>query len=100
MRSTRWTATLDDVVILLPFVLIVVVAGLAGGGRSSFMVLLPMAFALGAGTFVVTMVLRDAKPPRNPGVRQLPTEHLQRQMYRALRPPRPKRQQSKDETSD
>ena len=85
-------------VILLPFVLIVLVAGLMGGGRSSFMVLLPMAFALGAGTFVVTMVLRDAKPPRNPGVRQLPTEHLQRHMYKALRPRRPKPPQDKDGT--
>ena len=85
-------------VILLPFVLIVLVAGLLGGGRSSFMVLLPMAFALGAGTFVVTMVLRDAKPPRNPGVRQLPTEHLQRHMYKALRPRRPKPPPDKDGT--
>ena len=85
------------VVILLPFVLVVLVIGLLGGGRSSFMVLLPMAFALGAGTFVVTMVLRDAKPPRNPGVRQLPTEHLQRHMYKALRPRRPKPPQGKDE---
>lgn len=85
--------------ILLPFVFIVVIAGLMGGGRSSFMVLLPMAFALGAGTFVVTMVLRDAKPPKHPGVRQLPTEHLQRHMYKALRPRRPKPSQDKDETS-
>jgi hypothetical protein len=86
------------VVILLPFVLVVLVFGLLGGGRSSFMVLLPMAFALGAGTFVVTMVLRDAKPPRNPGVRQLPTEHLQRHMYKALRPRRPKPPKGNDET--
>jgi hypothetical protein len=88
------------VVVLLPIVLVVLVVGLLGGGRSSFMVLLPMAFALGAGTFLITMVLRDAKPPRNPGVRQLPTEHLQRHMYKALRPRRPKRQQGKDDTSD
>jgi len=88
------------VVILLPFVLVVLAFGLLGGGRSSFMVLLPMAFALGAGTFVVIMVLRDAKPPRNPGVRQLPTEHLQRHMYKALRPRRPRPQKGNDETSD
>jgi len=88
------------VVILLPFVLVVLVFGVLGGGRSSFMVLLPMAFALGAGTFVVTMVLRDAKPPRNPGVRQLPTDHLQRQMYKALRPRLPKPQAGKGEQSD
>lgn len=87
-------------VILLPFVLVVLAFGLLGGGRSSFMVLLPMAFALGAGTFVVIMVLRDAKPPRNPGVRQLPTEHLQRHMYKALRPRRPRPQKGNDETSD
>lgn len=87
-------------VILLPFVFVVLVIGLLGGGRSSFMVLLPMAFALGAGTFVVTMVLRDAKPQRNPGVRQLPTEHLQRHMYKALRPRRPKPQKGSDEPSD
>jgi hypothetical protein len=88
------------VVVLLPIVLVVLVVGLLGGGRSSFMVLLPMAFALGAGMFLITMVLRDAKPPRNPGVRQLPTEHLQRHMYKALRPRRPKSQQGKDDTSD
>jgi hypothetical protein len=87
-------------VILLPFVFVVLIIGLMGGGRSSFMVLLPMAFALGAGTFVVTMVLRDAKPPGNPGVRQLPTEHLQRHMYKALRPRRPKPPKSTDERSD
>ena len=87
-------------VILLPFVFVVLIAGLMGGGRSSFMVLLPMAFALGAGTFVITMVLRDAKPPRNPGVRQLPTEHLQRHMYKALRPRRPRPPKGNDETTD
>ncbi len=88
-------------VILLPLVLLVLVFGVLGGGGGNFVVLLPMMLVLGAGVFVVTNVLREARPPRNPSVRQLPTDHLRRQMFLALRPRRPRRQQQgKDETGD
>ncbi|MGH9010314.1 MAG: hypothetical protein ACRDYF_10770 [Acidimicrobiia bacterium] len=87
-------------VILLPVVLVVLVFGVLGGGAGNFVVVLPMLLVLGAGAGVVTMVLRDARPPRNPSVRQLPTDHLRRHMYRALRPHRSKRDQGQDKTPD
>jgi hypothetical protein len=98
--SSGSRTTLDGVVILLPIVLLLLVFGMLGTAGTSFVVLLPMLIVLGAGAAVVTMVLRDARPPRNPSVRQLPTDHLRRQMFLALRPRRPRRQQGKDETGD
>ncbi len=86
-------------VIFLPIVVLLVVFLFLGAG-SSFVVLLPMGFALAGGAFVVTMVLREARPPRNPSVRQLPTGHLRRYMHRALRPDRPRQQQDRDESAD
>ena len=98
MRSSRARTTLDGVVILLPLILLILVFGVLGGGGNSFLLLLPMALVLSAGAAVVTKVLREGRPPPNPSVRQLPTDHLRRQMFLALRPRRPRREQDRDET--
>jgi hypothetical protein len=100
LHASVLTATLDDMVIALPVVVVLLVFGMLGGTGTSFVVLLPMAIVLAGAVGVVSMVLRDARPPRNPSVRQLPTDHLRRQMFRALRPRRPSPEQRKDETSD
>jgi hypothetical protein len=100
LRSSGCTATLDDVVIFLPLVLLVLVFGVLGGGGSNVVVLLPMVLMLGAGAVFVGIAMRDGRPPPNPSVRQLPTDHLRRKMYLALRPHRSRRQQGRDETAD
>ena len=89
-----------SVVIFLPIVVLLVVFGVFSGAGSSFVVLLPMLFALAGGGVVVYVVMRDARPPRNTLVRQLPTDHLRRQMHRALRPNRPKRHQDRDKPAE
>jgi hypothetical protein len=87
-------------VTLLPVVLLLLVIGLLIGQTSAF-VLLPMLLALGAGTIVVGHVLREGRPKRGPSVRQLPTDHLRRQMYLALRPNRRStRQRRREEDSE
>jgi hypothetical protein len=87
-------------VLVLPIVLLLLAVGLLIG-QTSFFVLLPMFLALGAGGVVVGKVLREGRPKRGPSVRQLPTDHLRRQMYLALRPNRRStRQQRREEESE
>jgi hypothetical protein len=100
LRLSGSGTTLDGVVIFLPVVLLLLAFGVLGGAGTNFVVLLPMVVMLGAGAFVVSNVLREARPPRNPSVRQLPTDHLRRQMFLALRPRRPRREQGKEETGN
>ena len=63
-------------------------------------VLLPIVVMAGAGAVVIRMVLHEGRPPRNPSVTQLPTDHLRRQMFMALRPNRGKRRQERDKPQD
>jgi hypothetical protein len=80
------------VVIFLPLILVLLVFG-ALSGQTSIVVLLPMAAVLAAGAVFITIAMRDGRRPPDPSVRVLPTDHLRRQLYLALRPPRSKRGQ-------
>lgn len=86
--------------IFLPLVVLLLVLGMVGGAGSNLVVLLPMVLMLGAGAVFVTIAMRDGRPPSNPSVRQLPTDHLRRQMFLALRPHRSRRQKGRGETAD
>ena len=99
MRFARGAVTLDAMVIFLPLVLVLLIFGVLRG-ESNIVLVLPMLLVLGAGVIFVTIALRDGRTPRDPSVRQLPTDHLRRQMYMALRPRRSRRQQGQDERSE
>ena len=87
-------------VIVLPIVLVLLVFVMGSGG-TRLVLLLPMALVLGAGAVVISVVLREARPGQGRYVRRLPSDHLRRQLYLAMRPPRrAERQQSQDEESD
>jgi hypothetical protein len=86
-------------VVFLPLVVVLLVFGLLSGG-TNVALLLPTMLVLGAGAVFVTVALRDGRPPRDPSVRQLPTDHLRRQMYLALRPPRSRRKPGRDAESE
>lgn len=86
-------------VIFLPLVLVLFVFGLLSGGTNIVFVL-PMLVALGLGAVFVTIAMRDGRPTRNPSVRTLPTDHLRRQMFLALRPHRSRRQHDRDANSE
>ena len=89
--------TLDLVETVLPIVVLLILIGVMGRGGTGMLVLLPIVVMGGAALVVVRMVLHEGRPPRNPMVRQLPTDHLRRQMFLALRPNRgTKRRQDKD----
>jgi hypothetical protein len=90
---------MDDVVIFLPVILLLLVFGLLSG-ESSIVVLLPMMLVLGAGAVFITIALRDGRRPPDPSVRQLPTDHLRRKMFMALRPPRPRGRHDRDAEGD
>ncbi len=86
--------------IFLPLVVLLLVFGVLGGS-TNMVVLLPMALMLGLGAGFVTFVLRDGQKPPDRSVRQLPTDHLRRQMYMALRSGRrAARQRDRNEQSD
>jgi hypothetical protein len=76
------------VVILLPAVLLVVVIFTFSSGSMGLMVLLPMLLVVAAGGAFVNFVLQEGRARRDMSVRQIPTDHLRRQMYMALRPQR------------
>jgi len=84
-----------DVVIVLPVVLLLLALGLLAG-QSDIVVLLPMFLVLGFGAVFVTIALRDGRRPEDRSVRRLPTDHLRRQMYMALRPHRSRRRHGRD----
>ena len=87
---------MDGVVIVLPLIVVILVFGLASGSPA-IILLLPVVLAGGGAAIVINMVLREGRRPPDRSVRQLPTNHLRRQMYMALRPPRPKRKQGGDD---
>lgn len=80
----------------LPIIVLLFVVGLMGRGGTGMLVLLPIVIMVGAAAVVVSMVIHEGRPRRNPSVRQLPTDHLRRQMFLALRPNRGKRRQGRD----
>ena len=82
-------------VIGVSLILLVLFFGLASGS-TSIIILLPVVIFGGLAAVFITSVIREARPPTNRPVRRLPTGHLQRQMYLALRPRRPKRPQDRD----
>ena len=84
---------MEAMVIVVPLVVLLLVFGLASGS-TNFIVLLPILIFGGAGAFFISIAIRDGRPPVNRSVRRLPTGHLQRQMYLALRPRRPGRKPS------
>ena len=82
-------------VIFLPLILVLLAFGVMSG-NSNLVVLLPTALVLGAGAVFINIAMRDGRRPPDRSVRRLPTGHLQRQMYMALRPRRPKRRDDGD----
>ena len=86
-------------VIFLPLVLLLLVFGLASG-ETNIVFLLPTLLALGAGAVFVTIALRDGRSKRDRSVPTLPTDHLRRQMYMALRPHRFRQRRDRDAKSE
>ena len=82
-------------VVGVSLILLVLFFGLASGS-TGIIILLPVVVFGGLAAVFITSVIRDARPPANRSVRRLPTGHLQRQMYLALRPRRPKPPQDRD----
>jgi len=78
-------------VIAVSLIVLVLLLGLLSGS-TSIIILLPVVVFGGLAAVFITTVIREARPPINRSVRQLPTGHLQRQMYLALRPRRPRPQ--------
>jgi len=78
-------------VIAVLLILLVLFLGLLSGS-TTIIILLPVIVFGGLAAVFIHIAMRDARPPINRSVRQLPTGHLQRQMYLALRPRRPRPQ--------
>jgi hypothetical protein len=86
-------------VIFLPLVLLLLVFGLLRG-ETNIVFLLPTLLALGAGAVFVTIAMRDGRTKRDPSVPRLPTDHLRRQMYMALRPHRLRQRRARDPNAE
>jgi hypothetical protein len=86
---------MDGMVFVVPLVIVFVLFGLASGS-GFIMVLTPVVLFGSLAAAFITFVLREGRRAPNRSVRQLPTNHLQRQMYMALRPRRPKRPKDED----
>jgi hypothetical protein len=89
------------VVIVLPVIVLLLVVGLMSG-TTDMVVLIPIVVTAGAGAIVFGNVLREGRRPPDRSVPRLPTDHLRRQMFLALRPDRRsvRRQREKDEESE
>jgi hypothetical protein len=83
------------VVIFLPLILVLLAFGLLSGSTNAVL-LLPMVLVLGAGAVFINIAMKDGRKTPDRSVRRLPTGHLQRQMYMALRPNRTRRRQQQD----
>ncbi len=86
---------MEAMVIVLPIILMVLLLGLLGGS-TNFIVMLPIIIFGGGGAVFIGIAMRDGRKTPDRSVRRLPTGHLERQIYRALRPPRPKQQDDRD----
>jgi len=82
-------------VFVLPLVVLLLLFGLASGS-GFIMVLFPVVLFGSLAAAFITFVLREGRRAPDRSVRHLPTDHLQRQMYMALRPRRPKRPKDQD----
>jgi hypothetical protein len=82
---------MDAVILVVLVVGLVLVFGLSTGSPA-IILLLPVVLSGGGAAFVISKVLKEGRRPPDRSVRQLPTDHLRRQMYVALRPRRPRRQ--------
>jgi len=81
---------MEAMVFVLPLVVLLILFGLASGS-GFIMILFPVVLFGGLAAAFITFVLKEGRRPPDRSVRHLPTNHLQRQMYMALRPRRPKR---------
>ena len=90
---------MEAMVIFLPLVVVFLVFGLLSGA-TNIVLLLPAGLLLGVGAVFITIAMRDRRPTTDRSVRQLPTDHLRRQMYMALRPRRSRRQHDRDATDE
>ena len=87
---------MDGMVFIVPLVIVFVLFGLASGS-GFIMVLTPVVLFGGLAAAFISFVLKEGRRAPDRSVRQLPTDHLRRQMYKALRPPRPKRKPGRDD---
>ena len=83
-------------IVLLPAALVVLLVFSFASGSTELMVLMPMVLVVAAGGAFVAFVLREGQARQDSSVRRLPTDHLRRQMYLALRPPRRAKRQQED----
>jgi hypothetical protein len=82
-------------VLVIPFVIVVVLFTLMRGD-SFLLVLLPTVVMVGLGVVFVSIALQDGRSMRHRSVRRLPTDHLRRQLFLALRPTRPGSRRNRD----
>ena len=85
---------------VLPIIVLLFIIGVMSRGGTGMLVLLPIVIMGGAALVLIRMVLNEGRPRRNPSVPQLPTDHLRRQMFLALRPNRGKRRQERGKPED
>ena len=83
-------------VFVVPIVVLLVLFALASGS-GFIMILFPVVLFGSLAAAFIGFVLKEGRRPPDRSVRQLPTDHLRRQMYKALRPPRPKRKPDRDD---
>ena len=74
--------------VVLPVVVLLLVFALLTGGSMVLMPLVVVLVLAGAGAFMIGRVLKEGRRPPDRSVRALPTDHLRRQMFLALRPNR------------
>ena len=82
-------------VFVVPVVVVMLLFALASGS-GFIMVLFPVVLFGSLAAAFIGFVLKDGRRAPDRSIRQLPTNHLQRQMYMALRPRRPKRPKDQD----
>lgn len=86
-------------VIFLPLVLVLLIFGLVRG-ETNILFLLPTLIVLAAGAAFMSIAMRDGQKKRDPSVRTLPSDHLRRQVYMAVRPHRSRQRRSRDVNSE
>jgi len=86
---------MEGMVFIVPLVVVLVLFALASGS-GFIMVLFPVVLFGSLAAAFIGFVLKDGRRAPDRSIRQLPTNHLQRQMYMALRPRRPKRPKDQD----
>ena len=82
-------------VFVVPLVIVFFLFALASGS-AFIMILFPVVLFGSLAAAFIGFVLKDGRRAPDRSVRQLPTDHLRRQMYMALRPRRPKQPKDRD----